>query len=499
MRRCAVERLACVSVCALPLQLLVRAHPDWKTLPVVVLDRDKPTGLILWANERAHAHRIFPGMRFAAALSLSRDLRGGDVPDTEIGAAVENITRWLWRFSPRIEPSCEERGIFWLDASGLRHIYPSLDAWASSIGEELRQAGFYAVIAVGYSRFGSYVAAKASECNRIFQSPAQEGAYLRQVPIERIISDALLRDTLFKLGITTLGAFISLPSAGIRKRFGAEAEALHRMARGDGWDHLLPERLLEPAERREVLEYPEENCERLLFRMAGVLHTLLSELAARHEVLKTLRFTLLLGDRSQQQEEVSPAVPTLDAGQILPLLRLRLSTLSLPSPVMEVKALAQGIPASQEQLGLFQENALRNTDAAHRAFARVRAELGNDAVLYARVQDGQLPEAQYAWERLHTLSLPKPKEVAVPPLVRLIYTPPLELPPRDRHEPDGWLIAGIAEGPVEEVIGPQIISGGWWMREVSRAYFYVRTRSGRWLWIYHDHGRRRWYLHGEVQ
>jgi hypothetical protein len=37
------------------------------------------------------------------------------------------------------------------------------------------------------------------------------------------------------------------------------------------------------------------------------------------------------------------------------------------------------------------------------------------------------------------------------------------------------------------------------MREVSRAYHYVRTRKGRWLWIYNDHKRRAWFLHGEVQ
>ena len=69
----------------------------------------------------------------------------------------------------------------------------------------------------------------------------------------------------------------------------------------------------------------------------------------------------------------------------------------------------------------------------------------------------------------------------------------------DRRDPDGWLIAGVSEGPVEEVIGPHIVSGGWWIKEITRAYYYVRTRRGRWLWIYHDDKRRRWYLQGEVQ
>ena len=83
--------------------------------------------------------------------------------------------------------------------------------------------------------------------------------------------------------------------------------------------------------------------------------------------------------------------------------------------------------------------------------------------------------------------------------MRRLFTPPIELPATNRDNPDGWLIAGLAEGPVEEVIGPQVLDGGWWTGEVSRSYHYVRTRSGRWLWIFHDHRRRRWYLHGEVQ
>ena len=494
-----MERWACVDVRALPLQLLLRAHPDWRAMPAVVVDHDKPTGLVLWANDRARARRIGPGMRYAAALSLSRELRGGAVHDAEIGGAVTLITRRLWCFSPRVEPSPRERGVFWLDASGLRHVFPSLDAWAAGIREDLREIDFYAVAAVGYSRFGSYAAARSIACNRVFQSVDEERAYLRQVPLERVLADAALRDTLFKLGVETLGAFLDLPAAGIRKRFGAEAYELHRSARGSGWGPFDPGPILEPVERRGPLDFPEENCERLLFRFAGMLHVLLGELSARHEALKTLRFWLKLGDGAEHEGEVSPAAPTLDANQVLLLLRLRLGALTLTASVTEIGARALGVAAAHRQLALFQESALRNVEAAQRAFATVRAELGDDAVVCARLCEGQLPEAQYAWERLYTLAVPQPAQVVPRQLVRLIYAPPIELPPSDRREPDGWLIAGVAEGPVEEVIGPQIVSGGWWTKEVCRAYFYVRTRSGRWLWIYRDHHRRRWFLQGEVQ
>lgn len=494
-----MERTACVDIRALPLQLLLRAHPEWKAQPVVVVDRDKPQGIILWANERAQASRILPGLRYAAGLSLSGELCGGAVAEMEIVEAVEQITQRLWRFSPRIEPSAREAGVFWLDASGLRFLFPSLTQWAESIRDDLRETKFHAVIAVGFSRFGSYAAARASRENLVFQSAAEERARVRQVPIARLGMNPTLTDTLLKLGIETLGGFMDLPPAGIVRRFGAEAGELHRLARGEGWEALNAADLREPVEAGMGLDYPENDTERLLAVLAVLLQNLLQELARRHEQLSLLRFTLLLDDGTEHNEEVSPAAPTLEANAILTLCRLRLETLSLDSGVVEVKALAVGMGRSEAQDTLFPETSALNLEAAERALAKIRAEFGNDAVLCARLHEGYLPEARYGWEPLQRLAHPRPTTPLVAPLIRRIYTPPIALPPREHREPDGWLVAGVADGPVEEVIGPHFINGGWWMREITRAYYYVRTRSGRWLWIYHDQKRRRWFLHGEVQ
>lgn len=494
-----MERTACVDIRALPLQLLLRAHPEWRERPVVVVDRDKPQGVILWANERALATRILPGLRYAAGLSLSRELCGGTVEEAEITEAVEQITQRLWRFSPRIEPSPRETGIFWLDASGLRFLFPSLEKWASSIQGELHEAGFRAVVAVGFSRFGTYAAARSSRENLLFDRVEEERARVRQVSIARLGLNPTLTDTLLKLGIKTLGAFIDLPPAGIVRRFGVEAGELHRLARGEGWEALNAADLREPIEARTLLDYPESNTERLLAVLTSLLHTLLGELDRRHELLVLLQFTLLLDNGTEHNEEVSPAAPTLEAGTLLTLCRLRLETLALDSGVVEVLVRAQGVGRMEHQDLLFPEASSRTREAAQRALAKIRAEFGNDAVVRAALHDGYLPEARYGWEALQHLAHPRPTTPPVAPLIRRIYTPAIALPPRDHREPDGWLVAGVADGPVEEVIGPHYINGGWWMREIARAYYYVRTRSGRWLWIYHDQKRRRWFLQGEVQ
>ena len=56
---------ACVEVPKLPLQMLLRLHPDWGEHPVAVVDRDKPGGAVLAVNQDARDRGIVPGMRYA--------------------------------------------------------------------------------------------------------------------------------------------------------------------------------------------------------------------------------------------------------------------------------------------------------------------------------------------------------------------------------------------------------------------------------------------------
>ena len=84
-------------------------------------------------------------------------------------------------------------------------------------------------------------------------------------------------------------------------------------------------------------------------------------------------------------------------------------------------------------------------------------------------------------------------------LVRRIYSRPRPLPSRPRHEPDGWMLRGLKQGPVVRVLGPYIVSGGWWQRTVHREYHFAETQKGELLWVYYDRARRRWFLQGRVE
>ena len=233
-------RLACVDLPAFPLQLVLRRHPEWAAYPAAVVAEDKPQGLILWVNEKARQHGVLPGLRYAAALSLATDLRAGEVTPTEIQKAVEELTHRLMHFTPEVEPAAEEPGVFWLNGMGLKLLYPSSKKWARALHADIAAQKFQVSVVAGFTRFGTYAVAKTKKGITVFNNPAEERRAAHAVPLHRLDIDPDFRDTLFKLGIKTVGALLSLPPVGLRERFGPKAYRLHRMAAGDLWTPLHP-------------------------------------------------------------------------------------------------------------------------------------------------------------------------------------------------------------------------------------------------------------------
>jgi protein ImuB len=252
-----------------------------------------------------------------------------------------------------------------------------------------------------------------------------------------------------------------------------------------------------------VLDDEERDLEGLVFLVKGALDRLLARLAARGRALTVLHLELALkhgvGKIERRADSLKPAAPTLDGRALLRLVHLRLSG---DPPAVGVNALrvwADDAAATQEQLALFAARPRRELRAADEALARLRAELGDDAVVRAVLREGHLPEARFGWERLGHVVVASPQPRAVRPLVRRIAARPRPLPPQDHGaRDDGWLLSGLAAGPVVNIVGPFVVSGGWWASEIHREYHFAETRRGDCVWVFYDRGRRRWFWQGEV-
>ncbi len=494
-----MERMACVVLPEYPLQLLLKRNPQWLEHPVAVVDRDKAQGKLLWVNERARALRILPGLRYSEGLSLSHELRAGVVTEEDLQTQTERLLRRLRFYSADVEPS-QEPGVFWLSARGLSLLFPSLQKWTELIHSDVCDMGYQLSVVAGFSRFGSYATAKSQITGTMcFREEFEEEIFAKAIRIERLGFKPELRDALAQLGVFNLGQFLELPSNGVRKRFGAEVHNLYQLAKGELWAPVQGTTPVEPARTALHLDHPEMQVHRLLVILEELLRNLMGILNARNETLQALHLNLQLDDGRETTEVLRPAEPTFDMKQLLELLRLRLENIALSAGVVHLELHIEGILATREQLQLFQTAPNRDLKAASRALARIRAELGDEAVAHAVLKEGHLPEARFTWEPVTKLETPKPRNVQTGNLIRRVFQRPIALSIQPRNEPDGWMITGLEDGPVEEIVGPYIVTGGWWRRDVFREYHFVRARRNGWLWVYFDRLRRRWYWQGCVE
>lgn len=504
------SRIACIDLPALPLQLLLHDHPRWREHPAVVVEDDRPQGVITWVNEHARRMRILPGMRFAAARSLASQLRAAIVPPERIEHAMGELFAALCTFSPRVEPSPDRPGVFWLDPEGLAKLYGSLEQWSMAVSHELTARGFSSAVIVGFHRYRSYAIARTHAGCWVIHAPAREATMAAAVPLDRLAISPSLRDELAALGVHTLGEFMALPGHELRMRLGEEAKLLHDAASDAHWAPLLPRKLVDPIRDRIELEPPETDHARLLFRLKSALQHLLDRLAERGKALSALHLELRLDHADSHHECLEPAGPTLDVVQLVDLIRLRLDALSLPAGIEEVLLEAEGIRADVDQLTLFRTRRRRDLEAADRALARLRATFGADAVVCPVVRPAHLPEARFGWQPLRKVRFPRPSPLADQdrecdtqprdplPLVRRLLPRPLPLPDPPRHEPEAWPNLDPRQGAMVRMHGPFRISGGWWVKTVERDYYYVETQRGDVLWVFYDRPRRRWFLHGFV-
>ena len=494
-----MDRLACVDIPKLPIQLLLDRYPQWKGLPAVVVAQERPQGEILWVSPEAEELGITPGMRYAQALNLVPNLRAAHIPDEDINSELDQITRLLLLFSPEVEMS-DVLGVFWLGVRGLSRLFPSPRIWAQKLQKAIFSRGRRASVVVGFSRFRTYAIARVTEGIKVLDTPREEQREFSLVPIRAIYAAPDFIDLMEKLGVKTIGEFVRLPLPCVEQRFGEEVARFHQLASGEFHDPLQPQVPEEPVESVVYLDPPMADSSSLLFTVKRHLHPLLSRMAKQGRAVAELEIRWSMGKGEERTDRIKPARPTLDEALLVDLVRLKLEATPLPHPVEEMGLKPLGVRGEPQQLRLFVENPKRDLLAGERALARLRTELGEEAVVRARIVEGHLPEARFLWESMIHLPVASPTPTkSNPTLVRRVYTKPQCLGIRPRHEPDGWIVRDLQCGPVTRIWGPYVISGGWWRREIHRSYYFLETLRGDILWVYYDEVRKRWFLQGQVE
>ncbi|OQB36107.1 MAG: DNA polymerase IV [Candidatus Latescibacteria bacterium ADurb.Bin168] len=480
-------RLACVWIADLPLQILCVRCPEWSGKPVAVIARDAPQAEILYLNPAARRAGVRPGMRYAAALGLAPQLHAGTVSPEDIAGCIALLSRRMRAFTPDVEPDAGEPGVFYLNAGGLTGLFGAETAWSKEVWKATRSEGFTSSIAVGFTRFGTYAAAKTRKGESVFASPEHERKAALAVSLNAF---GLLPDTaqeLSLLGINTVEDLLRLPVYGLRLRYGEQVFRLYKSACGDLWQPLQADAEKPLHERRMIFDTPERDTQRLCRFLEKMLTALAGEVEKKGELIRSIHWTCTLDTGLPYSSEVTPSNPTGNIQRLMELVHLRIEAEPPPSAVEEIVLSAQSSPAYTVKRDLFDMPEPRNRAAGERALARIRAAFGDDAVVTAHLADEYLPERSFHWNIARSVPVPNPCDVSEEfPYMRRIYAVPQRLP--DEYRQSG-----------NRVVGEYRISGDWWSKKTVREYRFILTNEGRLLWVYYDYARADWFIQGEVE
>ncbi len=501
--------LACVNIPQLKLQLYGRRHPELRPRPMAVISEDRPLGIVLETNRTALDQGVRPGMRYASALSLVPGLQAAAISDGEVQETILALSDILFDFSPSVEPAClgaaraqgaptvyMGAGTFWLNAEGLDRIFGSPERWAGAICEALNgRAGFTATVAVGTTRFGTYAASRLYRRNTLFTGGRPERDLIRRAPLRVLPFDPRTTETLFRLGIHTVRDFIALPSGGVRKRFGEDAAAVHRFAEGLGTLPVQTSARSDPLCRTRCFPSPVAGKTYLSVAGLQLLDQLHEEVARRRELIKEMRLTLTFetGWQGERMEPVTallrPAAPTGEKLLLSKLLKLRVEGLAIAGPVEEISLLVTLQRARHAQAEIFARPPERDTGSADRAFALIRAELGNESVCIARLLPEHLPRERYRWEPLEHLP-PAAVSRRSGPQATLTRVRRLFGSPQTLSTPVSLRHGGAASNTLH-------FSGTWWGSPYKVAYRYFAAEDGTLLWL--EQRDDRWIIQGSIE
>jgi len=402
-------------------------------------------------------------------------LRGHAPPEPE-REALAAVAAWAGQFTPRV--SLEPPQALLLETEGSLRYFGGRWKFLARLREGLSGLGFEVHLGEAPTAHAALWLARGG------------GTRLETLPVAVLGLEAPQRELLAGLGIGTLGGLLRLPRDGIARRFGAGLLDELDRARGTAADARAwftpPPRF----DARLVLPSPVSYAQGVLFAAGRLVEQMEGFLAARHAGVREFRLDMEHEDTAATRVCVKLAGPARDKEHFIRLLRERLATLVLKSPIEAIRLEA----GSLENLPERNKNLFNDRPGSEeewlRLIERLQARLGSEAVHGLGTHEDHRPER--AW---------------VP------VSPGQEFPPAGDHKNSPrplWLVdppRRLAEGEFALLAGPERIDSGWWDgAEARRDYFIART--GRSLaWIYRERGARNceappdpqrqgWFLHG---
>ena len=484
--------------------------------------------------------RIRAGMTVTEASSRCAGLEVMPWDQVVIDDEIRRATAAFLGASPQVTPVAGAPGLWWIGASGLETLGGET-ALATTLLTLARRWHPAARVAIA----DSCVAARAAtwetarpeargqkpepphHASRVTHhdsitliAPGTDATYLATAPIGLIPMEAGMAGALSALGIRTAGALAALPPGDVEQRWGDSGLSAWRLSRGE--DRRRP--------GLATTEYPRTasadlvpavaTVEPVLFLLRAALERLLASLVTDGRAAATLAITLTLDDARGASPDAPAHTITREVRLAHPMARLvplfercraLLDRWTLPAPVCGITvAVVATAPLAGEQGDLL-DPSWHDPAAADAAFARLRAELGAEAIVVPVVADEHRPERAGAWlpldggretgdgqmnRKTEHSPISRPSSPVLGASRLLDHPEPIEVECADGHPRLIWWRGRRLR--IDHASGPERLAGDWWKDRYLRDYWRCEDPDGEGtLVLYHDYSSgSAWFVQG---
>ncbi|SFA54293.1 protein ImuB [Pedobacter suwonensis] len=476
-------------------------RPALKDLPLVFSDKAGNRMVITAASKEAASLGIHLGMPLADARAIVPDL---EVIENQCHKSKKLLTalgRWCIRYTPLVALE-EDQGLI-LDISGCAHLWGGEKAYLREIVNRLRGIGYQVRASISDTMGTAWAVSRYGRVSPIIKSGEELNALLPLPPMALRISP-IASQKLIKLGLKTIGSFISMPRSVLRRRIGEDSMERIEQVLGQKEDFFLPitvpevysERLasMEPIRTRKGIEIA---IEKLLFQLCTKLQS--DGMGLRSALLQSYRI-----DGQVIKTQIGTNSPSVNTSHLFKLFSLQIDKIE---PKMGIELFTMDavrfdrLDPGQESLWMT-EKSMSNQKVIE-LLDRLAGKLG------AQVIQRYLPQPHHWPERsikkvdsiTEPLSLPWRTDRLRPVQLLKVPEPVQVTAPIPDYPPMLFRYQGVTH-QVKKADGPERIEREWWLEKGEhRDYYQLEDAEGKRYWLfrsghYSPEKPSQWFIHG---
>lgn len=474
---------------------------DLKGKAFVYAEAQRGRKVITALSAAAAKYGVLEGMTVADAKVTVPELQVFEGKPGRNEVLLKGLAEWFLRYTPLVAIDLPD-GLL-LDATGCTHLKGGEHGFLKEITGRLKQIGYDVRPGMADTIGCAWGVARCADKGLIVAAGEHRNALMPLPPAAlRLPAELLIK--LHNLGLYTVGSFIHMPKAVIRRRFGKDMVLRLYQALGQEEEFLIP--LKEPVRHSERLPFLEPIRTRPVIEIA--LKTLLDMLCKRLYGeglgLRSATLTYFRIDGKRGAIEIGTNHPTHRCEHLFKLFFIKLDTIA-PGLGIELFVIEAPVtePVNDKQAGLWAGKPGPGSEEVAELLDRIAGRVGDKNIRRYLPAEHFWPErtaepAANVTKKPATewrTDKPRPMQLLDPPepIGAMALTP--DYPPKqfnylgERHI-------------IVHTDGPERIEREWWLDPGEhRDYYIVEDETGGRYWVfrsghYDPDKQQHWYLHG---